>query len=76
MNEEELTYYHDNTQDHQYQPSEEDSEDMFFTFIVKLVGALSYRIRIEQRNAFEEIYLCATKRCREEAPIAMDLSDS
>lgn len=52
------TYYHDNTQDNQYEPSEESSEDLLFNLIIKLVGALSYRIRINQRNAFESIYVC------------------
>lgn len=40
------------------------------------MGALTYRARITQRNAFDEIYIYSSRRAAEEPPLAMDLSDS
>ena len=49
-------YYEDNTANHDKESYSEESEDMLYNFLLKLVNALAFRIRILQRGCFESIF--------------------
>lgn len=46
------TYYEENTPNQDQSGYSEESEDMLYNFLLKLLNALAYRIRVIQRDCF------------------------
>ena len=46
------TYYEDNTNKNEEMNCSEESEDLLFNFLLKLINALAFRIRILKRGCF------------------------